>query len=87
VAAGGIPKHGCAVPRHTRCCVFALPLTRVSSGNEAECYLPCEPTRSTLNIIGSCGLFEGEGVSTSRASPPDPHSQYHMVMWAVEGAH
>jgi hypothetical protein len=32
--------------------------------------LPCEPTRSSLNIIWSCGLFEGEGVSTSRVSPP-----------------
>jgi hypothetical protein len=26
--------------------------------------LPCESTRSTLNIIWSCGLFEGKGVST-----------------------
>jgi hypothetical protein len=32
-------------------------------------HLPCEPTRSTLNIIGSCGLFEGRRVSTSRVSP------------------
>jgi hypothetical protein len=32
--------------------------------------LPCEPTRSTLHIIWSCGLFEGKGVSTSRVSPP-----------------
>jgi hypothetical protein len=31
-------------------------------------HLPCEPTSSTLNIIGSCGLFEGKGVSTSRVS-------------------
>ena len=37
-------------------------------------HLPCEPTRSTLNIICSCGLFEGMGVSTSRVSPPGPLS-------------
>jgi hypothetical protein len=37
-------------------------------------HLPCEPTRSTLNIIWSCGLFEGKGVSTSRVSPPGPLS-------------
>jgi hypothetical protein len=36
--------------------------------------LPCEPTRSTLNIIWSCGLFEGKGVSNSRVSPPGPLS-------------
>jgi hypothetical protein len=30
-------------------------------------HLPCE---STLNIIWSCGLFEGKGLSTSRVSPP-----------------
>jgi hypothetical protein len=35
---------------------------------------PCESTRSTLNIIWSCGLFEGKGVSTSRVSPPGPLS-------------
>jgi hypothetical protein len=35
-------------------------------------HLPCEPTRSTLNIIWSCGLLEGKGVSTSRVSPPGP---------------
>jgi hypothetical protein len=32
------------------------------------------PTRSTLNIIWSCGLLEGKGVSTSRVSPPGPLS-------------
>jgi hypothetical protein len=41
-------------------------------------HLPCEPTRSTLNIIWSCGLFEGKGVYrylyTSRVSPPGPLS-------------
>jgi hypothetical protein len=31
-------------------------------------HLPCEPTTSTLNIIWSCGMFEGRGSSTSRVS-------------------
>jgi hypothetical protein len=38
--------------------------------------LPREPPRSTLNIIWSCGLFEGKGVSTSRVTvraPAGPH--------------
>jgi hypothetical protein len=38
-------------------------------GLKARAFPPpvlCESTRSTLNIIWSCGLFEGEGVSTSR---------------------
>jgi hypothetical protein len=37
-------------------------------------HLPSEPARSILNIIWSCGLFEGKGVSTSRVSPPGPLS-------------
>jgi protein disulfide-isomerase-like protein len=37
-------------------------------------HLPCESTRSSLNIIWPCGLFEGKGVSTSRVSPPGPLS-------------
>jgi hypothetical protein len=36
--------------------------------------IPREPTRSTLNIIWSCRLFEHKGVSTSRVSPPGPLS-------------
>jgi hypothetical protein len=39
---------------------------------EGPFHLPCEPTRSTLHIIWSCGLFEGKGVCTSRVSPPAP---------------
>ena len=37
--------------------------------NRRRVHLPCEPTSSTLNIIWSCGLFEGKGVSTSRVRP------------------
>jgi hypothetical protein len=37
-------------------------------------HLACEPTRSSLNIIWSSGLFEGKGVSSSRVSPPGPLS-------------
>jgi hypothetical protein len=38
------------------------------------CVSVCEPTRSPLNSIWPCGLFEGKGVSTSRVSPPGPLS-------------
>jgi hypothetical protein len=34
----------------------------------------CEPTRSPLNIIRSCGLFEGKDVSTSRERAHQLHS-------------
>jgi hypothetical protein len=48
---------------------------RIGGGLKARAFhLPCESTRSTLSIIGSCGLFEGKGVSTSRVSPPGPLS-------------
>jgi hypothetical protein len=47
---------------------------RIGGGLKAAFHLPCEPTSSTLNIIWSCGLFEGKGVSTSRVSPPGPLS-------------
>jgi hypothetical protein len=32
----------------------------------------CRQSASTLNIIWSCGWFEGKGVSASRVSPPGP---------------
>jgi hypothetical protein len=43
-------------------------------GRQGRFHLPCEPARSTLNIIWSCGLFEGKGVSTSRVRLPGPLS-------------
>jgi hypothetical protein len=49
---------------------------------EGRFHLPCEPPRPTLNIIRSCGLFEGKGVSTSRVSPPDPLFSF-VNRWCV----
>jgi hypothetical protein len=42
-------------------------------------HLPCAPTRSTLNIIRSCGLFEGKGVFHL---PCAPTSSTLNIIWS-----
>jgi hypothetical protein len=69
-------------PKARLCCASAHSLLRVRTPADPSFLrkrsrvLP--PVRAhqipTLNIIWSCGLFEGKGVSTSRVSPPGPLS-------------
>jgi hypothetical protein len=62
------------------CICLAWEFDLVKSWNKVPAHQSCTSDRSTLNIICSCGLFEGnfkgnfKGVSTSRVSPPGPLS-------------
>ena len=56
------------------CICLAWEFDLVKSWNKVPAHQSCTSDRSTLNIICSCGLCEGEGVSTSRVSPPGPLS-------------
>jgi hypothetical protein len=52
---------------------------RIRGWFEGRFHLPCESTRSSLNIIWSCGLFEGEGVSTL---PCEPTRSTRNIIWS-----